>query len=108
MAEAPCARAARARVNGILDALLHGQGWIVLIGLLLVGIVFFNVDLLEMNRDIAADREEGRCGQARQLAPAHGARAARHRASASSVWQPSAACCCPAPGDVRYLRVRPE
>ena len=47
----------RARTGGVLDALLAGRGWIVLIGLLLAGIVFFNVDLLQMNRDIAQDAE---------------------------------------------------
>src|SRR4051794_36016528 len=46
-------RTLRSRLAGIADALLHGRGWIVLVAVLLVGIVFFNVDLLQMNRDIA-------------------------------------------------------
>ena len=50
---APFTRAARARAGGVLDALLQGRAWIALVGILLVGIVFFNVDLLELNRDIA-------------------------------------------------------
>jgi cell division protein FtsL len=37
----------------VADALLHGRGCIALVAVLLVGIVFFNVDLLQMNRDIA-------------------------------------------------------
>jgi cell division protein FtsL len=55
---APAGRSLRARLAGIADALLHGRGWIVLVAVLLVGIVFFNVDLLQMNREIAqtADR----------------------------------------------------
>jgi cell division protein FtsL len=36
----------------VLDALLTGRIWIGLIGGLLAGIVFFNVDLLQMNREI--------------------------------------------------------
>ena len=42
----------------LLDALLNGRAWIVLVGVLLAGIVFFNVDLLRMNREIThmADR----------------------------------------------------
>ena len=42
----------RTRVAGVLDALLSGRGWIALVGVLLAGIVFFNVDLLQMNREI--------------------------------------------------------
>jgi cell division protein FtsL len=42
----------------VLDALLSGRVWIGLVGVLLAGIVFFNVDLLRMNREIThmADR----------------------------------------------------
>ncbi|HEU0023477.1 MAG TPA: hypothetical protein VFQ12_02520 [Thermoleophilaceae bacterium] len=57
--EAPFARALRARTSGVLDALLSGRGWIALVGVLLVGIVFFNVDLLRMNREIALTAERG-------------------------------------------------
>ena len=56
--EAPFARAARARTSRMLDALLSGRGWIALVFLLLAGIVFFNVDLLQMNRDIARNSEK--------------------------------------------------
>src|SRR6185503_12263 len=54
---APFARAARRRTSGVLDALLAGRGWIALVFVLLVGIVFFNVDLLRMNRQIAGTAE---------------------------------------------------
>ena len=54
---APFTRAARARTSSLLDALLSGRGWIALVFVLLAGIVFFNVDLLQMNRDIARDAE---------------------------------------------------
>ena len=42
----------------MLDGLLTGRTCIAVVGVLLVGIVFFNVDLLQMNRDITqmADR----------------------------------------------------
>ena len=60
--DAPFTRAARRRTSGVLDALLAGRGWIALVGVLLVGIVFFNVDLLRMNREIAVDARTGaRC-----------------------------------------------
>jgi len=45
--EAPAAR--------LLDALLTGRAWIVLIGVLLAGIVFFNVSLLGLNQGITRD-----------------------------------------------------
>jgi cell division protein FtsL len=37
----------------VLDSLLQGRAWIPVLGLLLAGIVFFNVDLLRINREIA-------------------------------------------------------
>jgi cell division protein FtsL len=53
IARAPAGQSLRGRLAGIADALLHGRGWIALVAVLLVGIVFFNVDLLQMNREIA-------------------------------------------------------
>ena len=41
----------------MLDALLAGRGWIALVFVLLAGIVFFNVDLLQLNREIATGAE---------------------------------------------------
>ena len=38
----------------MLDTLLSGRVWIGLVGVLLAGIVFFNVDLMRMNREITA------------------------------------------------------
>src|SRR5689334_23426322 len=40
--------------QGLLDRLLRGRAWVLLIGTLLVGIVFFNVDVLRLNRSIAS------------------------------------------------------
>jgi cell division protein FtsL len=45
--EAPAAR--------LLDTLLTGRAWIALIGVLLAGIVFFNVSLLGLNQGITRD-----------------------------------------------------
>jgi cell division protein FtsL len=46
------APAALPRGARVLDKLLTGRIWIGLVGVLLAGIVFFNVDLLQMNREI--------------------------------------------------------
>ena len=51
-------RAVRARGESLLDALLQGRAWIALVGVLLAGIVFFNVDLLRLNRSIAVTSEQ--------------------------------------------------
>jgi cell division protein FtsL len=48
----PARAAVPPRGARVLDALLTGRAWIALVGVLLAGIVFFNVDLLQMNRDI--------------------------------------------------------
>jgi cell division protein FtsL len=51
------ARRLETPVGRMLDALLAGRAWIVLIGVLLVGIVFFNVSLLGLNQGITKDSE---------------------------------------------------
>jgi cell division protein FtsL len=53
--EAPAAR--------MLDALLLGRAWIALIGVLLAGIVFFNVSLLGLNQGITRDSERAQALQ---------------------------------------------
>ena len=103
---APFTRAARARTGGVLDALLQGRAWIALVAVLLVGIVFFNVDLLELNRDIARTGEKA-AALKRQNA---GLRLQLARLASSERIQRVAArrgLELPAPGDVRYLRLRP-
>jgi len=104
--DAPFARAARRRGSGVLDALLAGRGWIALVFVLLAGIVFFNVDLLRMNRGIAHDadriaalkREIGRD----RLDVARLASSERIQESAAQL-----GLVLPAPGEVRYLKARP-
>jgi cell division protein FtsL len=103
---APFARAARVRAGGVLDALLRGRAWIALVAVLLVGIVFFNVDLLELNRDIARTADKAstlnRENAALRLQLARLASSERiQRVAAKRGLE------LPAPGDVRYLRLHP-
>jgi cell division protein FtsL len=103
---APFARAARARTGSVLDALLSGRGWIALVFVLLAGIVFFNVDLLQMNRDIARNADKISAlkrDNARLLLD-------EARLASSERIQEAAAqlgFVLPAPGEVRYLKARP-
>jgi cell division protein FtsL len=101
------ARSLRARTARLLDALLSGRGWIALIGVLLTGIVFFNVDLLQMNRDIARDAEKASALR-RENARLH--RDVARLASSERIQEAAArlGLVLPAPGEVRYLKARPE
>jgi cell division protein FtsL len=99
---APLPRGAR-----VLDALLTGRAWIALVGVLLAGIVFFNVDLLQMNREITqmADRAARVKRENDRL---------RHdyaRLASSERIQEAAAALglvYPAAGEVRYLASKPK
>ena len=98
----PFARTARAGGGRVLDALLAGRGWIGLVFVLLAGIVFFNVDLLQLNREIAAGAERAselkrsNAGLRIELAKLGSSeRIQREAAEAGFVL--------PAPGDVLYL-----
>jgi cell division protein FtsL len=99
----PFARGARAGGERVLDALLAGRGWIALVFVLLAGIVFFNVDLLQLNREIAttadraADLRRSNAGLRLELAKLGSSeRIQRDAAAAGFVLPP--------PGDVVYLR----
>jgi cell division protein FtsL len=91
----------------VLDALLTGRVWIALVGVLLAGIVFFNVDLLRMNRDITqmADRADALQRQNARIREevAHLASSERIQEAAAKV-----GLVLPEPGDVRYLRSNPK
>jgi cell division protein FtsL len=103
---APFTRAARARAGGVLDALLRGRAWIALVAVLLVGIVFFNVDLLELNRNIAQTADKA----ARMKRENATLRLKLARLASSERIQHAAArrgLELPAPGEVRYLRLHP-
>jgi cell division protein FtsL len=104
---APAARALRARAGGVLDALLHGQGWIAVVGVLLAGIVFINVYLLQLNRDIAATSERAAAVKRENAR----LRLDVARLGSSERIQLAAAeqgLVLPAPGEVRYLRANPR
>jgi cell division protein FtsB len=47
-------RVARGSASVVLDQLLRGRTWVVVIGALLAGIVFLNVSVLQLNRGIAS------------------------------------------------------
>jgi cell division protein FtsL len=90
----------------LLDTLLSGRAWIALVGVLLVGIVFFNVDLLRVNRQLALTGEKTTAVKRKN------ARLALELASLSSTEriQRSASqhgMSLPLPGQVRFLRARP-
>jgi cell division protein FtsL len=100
------ATVARPRGARILDALLTGRACIAVVGVLLAGIVFFNVDLLQMNRDITqmADRASALKRENARL------RLDVARLASSERIQETAAglgLVLPAPGEVRYLKSRP-
>jgi cell division protein FtsL len=91
----------------VLDALLTGRVWIALVGVLLAGIVFFNVDLLRMNRDITQMAERS---DALQRQNARIREDVAHLASSERVQEAAAklGLVLPQPGDVRYLRSNPK
>jgi cell division protein FtsL len=103
----PAASVALPRGARVLDALLTGRIWIGLIGVLLAGIVFFNVDLLQMNREITqmADKAAQIKRENDRL---------RHdyaRLASSERIQEAAAelgLVYPAAGEVRYLESKPK
>ena len=105
--DAPFARAVRARTSRLLDALLSGRAWIALVFLLLAGIVFFNVDLLQMNREIARNSEKistlKRENARLVLDQARLANSERIQEEAAGL-----GLVLPAPGEVRYLKARPS
>jgi cell division protein FtsL len=91
--------------QGLLDRLLRGRAWVLLIGTLLVGIVFFNVDVLRLNRSIASVSERATAlkqENARLLLEE------ARLASSDRIQQAAAAAgmVLPAPGDVHFLKVR--
>ena len=90
----------------VLDALLRGRAWIALVFVLLAGIVFFNVDLLRMNRQIAVTAERAATVKRENAR----LRTDLARLGSSERIQRVAAergLVLPAPGEVRYLRSNP-
>jgi cell division protein FtsL len=91
----------------ILDRLLRGPAYIGLVGLLLAGIVFFNVDVLELNHGIA--RTDTRASQLKRENAALTLKLAKlgssERIQRLALDQ---GLVLPQPGDVRYLRANRE
>ncbi len=93
---------ARARGAVVLDTLLAGRIWLGLIFVLLAGIVFFNVDLLRMNREITrtADRAAAVKRENARLRTELARLGSSERIQRVAV---QAGLAFPAPGEVRYL-----
>jgi cell division protein FtsL len=91
---------------GLLDRVLRGPLYIAIVGVLLAGIVFFNVDVLELNHGIAST--DARSAQLKrenaaltlQLAQLGSSERIQSVALARGLVLPQ-------PGDVRYLRAQP-
>src|SRR3954454_11266329 len=103
----PATRVAVPRFDGIavMDRLLRGPAYIAMVGILLAGIVFFNVDVLELNHGIA--HTDARATQLKRDNSALMLRLAQ--LGASERIQRVAlehGLVLPQPGDVRYLPAR--
>ena len=98
-------RRAPGRVTPVLDRVLRGPGYIALVGVLLAGIVFFNVDVLQVNHGIAAT---GARADALKRQNAVLTRELAKLASTERIQEAAAAqgLVLPPPGDVRYLKAR--
>ena len=100
------ARFLEAGTNGLIDRLLRGRLWVGCVGLLLAGIVFLNVSLLQLNQDIARttthatalDRQNS--GLRARLAALDSSERIQRLAEARGMVMP-------APGQYRYLRAHP-
>jgi cell division protein FtsL len=90
----------------LLDTLLNGRVWIGLVGVLLAGIVFFNVDLLRMNREIthmadkAAQLKRENAGLREDVAGLANSERIQEAAAELGL-------VLPAPAEVRYLKSNP-
>jgi cell division protein FtsL len=90
----------------MLDAVLNGRVWIGLVGVLLAGIVFFNVDLLRMNREIThmADRAARLKRENAQLRQDVAGLASSERIQQAAA---ELGLVLPQPAEVRYLKSNP-
>ncbi len=105
----PATRVATPRFDGValLDRLLRGPAYIALVGVLLAGIVFFNVDVLELNHGIA--RTDTRATQLKRQNAALTLKLAK-LGSSERIQRVALdrGLVLPQPGDVRYLRANRE
>ena len=93
------------RFAPVADRVLRGPGYIALVGVLLAGIVFFNVDVLQVNHGIAAT---GARADTLKRENAVLTRELAKLASTERIQEAAAArgLVLPPPGDVRYLKAR--
>jgi len=103
----PARTVAPPRGARLLDALLTGRAWIALVGLLLAGIVFFNVDLLQMNREITqmADKAAQVKRENDRLRHDYARLASSERIQEAAA---TLGLVLPTPGEVRYLESKPK
>jgi cell division protein FtsL len=91
----------------VLDRLLRGPVYIAAVGILLVGIVFFNVDVLELNHGIA--RTDARAAELKRENSALTLQLAKLGSSERvQLVALQHGLVLPQPGDVRYLRAQPH
>src|SRR3954462_2361791 len=105
----PAARLTLPRYDfvAVLDRLLRGPAYIALIGILLAGIVFFNVDVLELNHGIAST--DTRSTQLKRQNAALTLQLAKLGSSERiQTMALQHGLVLPQPGDVRYLRANRE
>src|SRR4051812_13931340 len=104
-AASPVARVLNSRGMPLVDRILRGPGWVVMLGALLAGIVFLNVSVLELNRGIA--RTDTKAAQLERVNSALRARVAKLD-SGERIQELAAArgFVMPQPGDVTYVRER--
>src|SRR4051795_7972692 len=104
-AQSPVARVLNSRGMPLLDRILRGPAWVVMLGALLAGIVFLNVSVLELNRGIA--RTDTKSAQLERVNSALRARVAKLD-SGERIQELAAArgFVMPQPGDVTYVRER--
>ena len=102
-APAALARFVEASTNGLLDRLLRGRLWVGCIGVLLAGIVFLNVSLLEIahTSTLASAIDRQNSSLRMRLAALDSTERIQRLAIARGMVFPLA-------GDYRYLRARPR
>ncbi|HEY0633568.1 MAG TPA: hypothetical protein VGC98_16045 [Thermoleophilaceae bacterium] len=104
-AASPVARVLNSRGMPLVDGVLRGPGWVVMLGALLAGIVFLNVSVLELNRGIArtdaksAELERTNSGLRARVAKLDSGERIQALAEARGFVMPQ-------PGDVNYVRER--
>ena len=106
-APSPVARVLNSRGMPLVDRILRGPAWVVMLGVLLAGIVFLNVSVLELNRGIAST--DAKSATLERTNSSLRARVAKLD-SGERIQQLAAThgFVMPQPGDLTYVRSRPS